>query len=110
MVSGFDVSSVGSPPNSNSYFGITLTPSQPTGTVSSFTINITVYGSAELTYVSYYLVSFDPTTLNIVSKKQEMDGRSSMGCFYTPSGCWGGGGSLSNTNFNTAPTGVLSYS
>jgi hypothetical protein len=86
-----------------------MIPDQPTGTVSSFTINITVYGSAELTYVSYYLLSFDPTTLNIVSRKQELNGRSAMGCFYTRDGC-GGGSALSNSNFQTAPTGVQSYS
>jgi hypothetical protein len=115
MLSGFDVSSVAAAASSDNYFGITLEPTQPSsGTSSTYKINITVYGGAEVTYVSYFYISFEPATLNIINYRLETDGvNSAMGCYFSINTCnpvlpatLSPG---SNTTFSTGKTAVLSY-
>lgn len=70
-------------------------------------MNITVYGSANLAYISFFYLSFDSAALNVINFKTAMDGRNSLGCWYTSNRC--NGSSISNSTFNSGATSVLNY-
>lgn len=114
MLSGFDVNNIGYPGNSSTYFGITLEPSQPpSGTVSSFSMNVTVYGSAELTFLSYFYISYETKTVNIWNYRLATDGVNAIGCYYSVNTCnpippitLSPG---SNSSLQTGKTAVMSY-
>ncbi len=51
-------------------------------------MNITVYGAAEITYIAYFYLSYEPSVVNLINYRQVTDGINwAMGCFYSPNGC-----------------------
>lgn len=96
----------------STYFGISLDPSS-TPAATSFYLTITVYGGAEISYISYFYVSFEPNTLNVVTYRTVMEGRSSLGCSYSSTTCNPAPNITvspsSNSTFNTGGTSVLAY-
>jgi hypothetical protein len=75
-------------------------------------MNITVYGGAEVTFVSYYYISFEPKTVNIINYRLETDGvGAAIGCFYSINTCnpLPPTTAVSTTGLQTGKTAVLSY-
>jgi len=111
FLAGFTVNGMGVLGNGSTYFGISLDPSGA-GT-SSFTMNIYVYGAAQISSVSYYYLSFDSGFLNVINYRTAMDGRSSLGCAYSSTTCNPifpiTVSPSSNTSFNTGTTSVQAY-
>ena len=70
---------------------------------------MTVYGKANLAFVSFFYVSYNDLVLNVINQKTTITGTESLGCTYTTLGC-NLVGSISNTTFKTSDTSVLSYS
>lgn len=112
FLSGFQVTSFGTFVTSTwDTFGIQLDPTAA-GT-SSYTMSVTVFGQANIAYVSFFYLSYDTTALNVLYSKTAMSGRSFLGCYYTQNTCNpvfpATLNPSSNTNFNTGATSVLSY-
>jgi hypothetical protein len=76
-------------------------------------MTITVYGGAELNSLSYYYISFEPNTLNIMGYRLSTYGvnpGTKLGCYYSsPNTDCNSGNALSDTALSTDKTGVMSY-
>ena len=112
FLSGFRVTSFGTFVTSTwDTFGIQLDPTAA-GT-SSYTMSVTVFGQANLAYVSFFYLSYDTTALNVLYSKTAMNGRSYLGCYYTQNTCTpvfpATVNPTSNTTFKTGGTSVLGY-
>jgi hypothetical protein len=102
FLSGFQVNSVGV---ADDYFGISL---DPTGAgTTSFTMGVTIYGTGNLIYVSYFYLAYDSTAMNVLYSSTAMSGRNHLGCYYPNYIC--NISATSNTTFNTGATSVLAY-
>jgi hypothetical protein len=100
VLSGYRVKSVGLPATwLDSYLGVNIAPLSYSSTY--FKVNITVYGGTEVSYISFFYVSFEYSIINAdINTRHLMYRRGAIGCALEPNWC-GNSSSVSNTTFRT---------
>ncbi len=80
-----------------SYAGVTTATSSITS--SSFTLTLTTYNQAEISEFSFFYLSYSSSSF--VSPYFVFSNVGKVGCYYTGSGCGGGGGTPGNNSWST---------